>query len=776
MEGRTVFAELEAGDPRQVGRYRIVARLGAGGMGRVFLGRSPGGRTLAVKVVRPELAEDAGFRQRFAREVATARRVTGVFTAAVVDADLEGSPAWLATEYVPGMPLGEAIAQYGPWPETAVLALGAGLAEALEAIHEAGVVHRDLKPSNVLLASDGPRVIDFGISMTDEVSGLTQTGMVIGTPGFMAPEQLAAGGQVGPASDVFSLGAVLVFAATGSGPFGSGAPHALHYRIVHEQPDLRALPPRLCAVVARCLAKEPAERPTVAALLEELSHALRDEGQEAPGPHSEYGWLPRLVAQALQKQSRTAAARQPEQPTPPERSADAAAHQAPTRTGRAPGPAPAHPPTALAASTPSAPTPPVPATPPPTPVAAQNDAAPSRTRRQVLAAAAAALGTAGIGFTAWKLIGDSGGTGNESSGDSSGQGSGGHGSSDSKVKSGTLRWSKPKFMAPSTPSVADGTVYMAHVGSTRDEEPSLRALDASDGEQRWTAPMPNQPSDASPVFVDGTVYMAGDGGLHAIDTADGSRRWTFPFPDKQLATSPAVADGTVYIGGSKGRLYAVDAEAGRRRWLYRYSENKWGTAAAAPVIADGIVYIGGGKGELNAVDAATGRERWTRPSKDDYPVLDSVAVADGTVYFSNDALLYAFDATSGKRRWTLPTSNGFSRPVAADGAVYLHDYDGNLYAVDSTSGKKRWSFPLNGDVQGNPSVGDGTVCFGGKEGKVYAVDAATGRRRWVFNVRSEAQDDKTEIKVPPVIAEGMVYFTASDDTRLVPPTLYALVL
>lgn len=788
-----MFAELEAGDPRQVGRYRIVARLGAGGMGRVFLARTPGGRSLAVKVVRAELAEDTGFRQRFAREVATARRVTGVFTASVVDADLEGTPAWLATEYVPGMSLGEAIAKHGAWPEPAVLALGAGLAEALEAIHEAGVVHRDLKPSNVLLASDGPRVIDFGISMTDEASVLTQTGMVIGTPGFMSPEQLASGRQVGPASDVFSLGAVLTYAATGSGPFGTGAPHALHYRIVHEQPDLRALPPVLGAVVARCLAKDQGERPAVADLLEELAQALRDEGQEAPQPHSEHGWLPQPVAQALQEHGRGGAAQPPEQPGEEAGSgADQAAHHAPTRTGRAPRPAPAHPPTALAAPAPasdavSAPVPatpasrpasPPPATPPSYPSTPRTDGAPGRTRRQLLIAAAA-LGTAGIGFTGWKIIGDSGGgTGKEPSGDSSGKGpSGGSsdGSSGSKVASGALRWSVPKFNAPSTASVADGTVYMGHWGGSRSEEASLRALDASNGKQRWNVPMPDQASGASPVFADGTVYMAGDGGLQAIDAADGSRRWSFPLPDEHLATSPAVADGTVCIGGSKGRLYAVDAETGRRRWLYRYPGNGH-NSGPAPVIAGGIVYVGGGKGELYAVDAATGRERWARPSKADHAVLHPVAVADDKVCLSNDDMLYAFDATSGERRWDFPTMREFSRPVAADGVVYVHESDGYLYAVDGANGKQSWRFSLNDRVDGAPSVGDGAVCFGGEEGEVYAVDTATGRERWVFDARGEGQNDNVVIQVPPVIADGTVYFTAGDDLMLELPTLYAVAL
>jgi serine/threonine protein kinase len=199
--------ELKPTDPQRIGRYRIIARLGTGGMGQVYLGRSPSGRLVAVKVVRPDLAEDPGFRDRFVREVAAARRVTGFFTAAVVDADTDGSSPWLATAYVPGMALDKAIATHGPWPAESVRTLGAGVAEALEAIHEAGLVHRDLKPANVLIAPDGPRVVDFGISVAVEATALTRTGMVVGTPGFMAPEQLV-GKPVTPATDVFALGAM----------------------------------------------------------------------------------------------------------------------------------------------------------------------------------------------------------------------------------------------------------------------------------------------------------------------------------------------------------------------------------------------------------------------------------------------------------------------------------------------------------------------------------------------------------------------------------------
>ncbi|MFC8228003.1 protein kinase [Streptomyces sp. NPDC057287] len=299
---------LEPEDPRQVGRYKILSRLGAGGMGRVYLARSPGGRPVAVKVVRPDLARDGEFRRRFAREAAAAARVNGAFTAGVVDANPGGSPAWLATVYVPGVSLGEAVTGHGPWPTPSVLALGAGLAEALEAIHTAGVVHRDLKPSNVLLAVDGPRVIDFGISVAGEASALTGTGMAIGTPGFMSPEQLT-DSPVGPASDVFAFGALLAYTATGVGPFGTGASHALHFRAVYEQPNLDLLPPELRSVVAACLAKQPEQRPTVAALLDRLTTASGSEGGDAGTSTlllTEPGWMPAPVARLVREHTSAA--------------------------------------------------------------------------------------------------------------------------------------------------------------------------------------------------------------------------------------------------------------------------------------------------------------------------------------------------------------------------------------------------------------------------------------------------------------------------------------
>jgi serine/threonine protein kinase len=259
-------------------------------MGQVFLARSPGGRLVAIKLIKPELAEEPGFRARFAREIAAARNVSGMYTAAVVDADPAAGLPWLATVYVPGPSLAGAVHDGGPLPVKSVFALAAGLAEALGAIHRAGVVHRDLKPSNVLLAADGPRVIDFGISRATDRSVLTSTGVVMGSPGFMSPEQAKGWRSVGKPTDVFSLGAVLTFAATGVGPFGGGPYLALLYRVVNEEPNLAVVPAQLRPLVERCLAKDPADRPVPADILSILSREVGVLTGE---------WLPKAVVDTL---------------------------------------------------------------------------------------------------------------------------------------------------------------------------------------------------------------------------------------------------------------------------------------------------------------------------------------------------------------------------------------------------------------------------------------------------------------------------------------------
>ncbi|WP_437344842.1 serine/threonine-protein kinase [Streptomyces tubercidicus] len=264
---------MEAADPRVAGPYRLLGRLGSGGMGRVFLGESGTGRRVAVKLVREDLAATPGFRDRFRREAKLAMRAGGFWTAPVVDADPDAGMPWIASQYVDGPSLDARVTGQGPLDEGEVRRLGSGLAEALASFHRSGLVHRDLKPSNVLLVDDGPRVIDFGISKALETTAgtdLTKAGTVMGTPGFMSPEQ-ALGQPVGPPSDVFSLGSLLVYAATGAGAFGDGTSHALLFRVVYEEPDLSAVPDALRGLVQDCLHKSPEDRPTADALLARLA-------------------------------------------------------------------------------------------------------------------------------------------------------------------------------------------------------------------------------------------------------------------------------------------------------------------------------------------------------------------------------------------------------------------------------------------------------------------------------------------------------------------------
>lgn len=260
----------EAEHPEYAGQYRLEGRLGSGGMGVVHLSRSTSGMRLAVKVVHEEFAKDPEFRARFRQEVAAARLVSGAFTAPVVDADPEAERPWMATLYIPGPTLAAFVKRNGPVAPAQVRYLMAGLAEALRDIHRAGVVHRDLKPSNVLLAADGPKVIDFGISRPSDSELRTETGKLIGTPPFMAPEQFRRPRSVGPAADVFAMASVLVHAATGRSPFDSDSPYIVAYQVVHDEPELTGIPADLLPLIRRCLAKDPDDRPTPDALMTEL--------------------------------------------------------------------------------------------------------------------------------------------------------------------------------------------------------------------------------------------------------------------------------------------------------------------------------------------------------------------------------------------------------------------------------------------------------------------------------------------------------------------------
>ncbi|MDX3513511.1 PQQ-binding-like beta-propeller repeat protein [Streptomyces caniscabiei] len=764
------FEALEAGDPEQVGRYRIVARLGAGGMGRVYLGRSPGGRAVAVKVVRSELAEDGEFRRRFAREVAAARRVNGVFTAGVVDADPDGAPAWLATAYVPGVALSDAVTAHGPWPQGPVLALGAGLAEALEAIHAADVVHRDLKPSNILLAADGPRVIDFGISVAHEASALTRTGMVVGTPGFMSPEQLT-GKPIGPASDVFSLGAVLAFTATGSGPFGSGSGHALGFRVVYEEPDLDQLPPALRSVVARCLAKQPDQRPAVATLLEQLAEATAEEAGEAEAAGAaaaggvvthaptQPGWLPAPVAATLHSRTTTHGPTVPPAPAPaPAPAPSPAQHPDP-----APVPAPTSAPVlteAPEAETSESETPEAEPSPkgPEAGVTGAGPAAPpvGLTRRRALLGLGGAAAT-GLGFAGWKLSdGDSSAKKPEALPGSSRRPSASP-TPTPAAPSGVERW---RFatgdLVYASPIVADGVVY---IGSDTDD---LYALDTETGVRRWTFTTGADVSSKATV-ADGTVYVGSeDSNLYAVDVGTGKQRWKF-LTGKNGSSSPTVVDGVVYVGGGgdvtfrfggggneyeDGYVYAVDAGTGKQRWKFTTRSR----VDESPTVVDGVVYACSLSGTAYAVDAGTGKQRWefTTPGY----LQSAAAVVDGVVYISSgDRNLYALDAATGKQRWKFATVN-VSAPTVVDGTVYLGDGNGDLSAVDADTGTQRWKSRIaKAHGLSAPTVVGGTAYVGSGDGNLYAVDADTGKQRWKFRTGSSVYST-------PAVADGVVYVSS----------------
>jgi outer membrane protein assembly factor BamB len=671
---------LRSGDPRRVGGHRLLGRLGAGGMGQVFLGRSPGGTPVAVKLVHAHLAEDPGFRARFRREVGAARAVSGAFTAPVVDADPEADPPWLATAYLPGVPLDRAV----PLPVPAVFALGAGLAEALASIHRAGVVHRDLKPSNVILGLDGPRVIDFGIAHAADASVVTQTGFAAGSPGFIAPEQ-ARGGVTGPAADVFSLGAVLVFAATGVGPYGQGPPHVLIYRAVHERPRLDGLPdPALRAVVEACLEQDPARRPTPARLLDMLAPHV----PQSTDLHG-VGWLPGPVAERIAQ----AGSSIPNLP-PTEEQAGPARRRVLLLGGVAAV-------AALGAGGVA------------TAVVRSSRAEPGARPVTASAAPATAASPAPMrdGKVLWRRF-----TGSEYLSISPVVAGGrvfiGSEKEDLRAfdtRTGKHLWTYRTGRRINTPAVASGVVYALA------QDGVLHAVDTKTGRLKWRRTVGKSYGDV--IVADGLVY-AGD--FYALDAQTGSVRWQ----GRGGGRSPAIADGVIYVPGGK-RLTAYDAATGRTRWTYRSSKGVWSTAAA-----DGLVCFGDFQGEtVHAVDARTGERRWTYDAGNS--ITARPVVADGVIYVGDyGEKLYALDAATGTMKWQAQTEGSIhDDPVLADGVLYVASgvySDGSVYALDAATGRKIWRFQAEEGIESSPAIADGAVYIGCKDGYLYALDARGG--------------------------------------------------
>ncbi|MET9861036.1 PQQ-binding-like beta-propeller repeat protein [Streptomyces smyrnaeus] len=711
------YTPLAAEDPEQVGQYRLVGRLGRGGMGQVYLGRSASGRLVAVKVVRAELDHDPGLRRRFVREVAAARRVTGFFTAAVVDADPEGDPAWLATAYVPGLPLSTAVAEYGAWSERAVRALGSALAEALEGIHHAGLVHRDLKPSNVLLAADGPRVIDFGISLAADDTQLTQTGMLIGTPGFISPEQLV-GGATTAASDVFALGAVLAWTATGSGPFGRGSAHAVNYRVAHEEPDLAALPGDLAGVVARCLDKEPTRRPTASQLVAELGHTA-DSTDGAP--LTEVDWLPPAVTEAIGRQG--AATPKPSEDREP---------GAPTRTD-------------------------------PGDRAERTDRSrlwPLTSRRSVLGAVGAAVLAILLSLPFLPFPDDSHGSDGPDKSASTGP----------RASTMSQTWSfQPDKKVMTAPVHADGRIYATDGNGT------LYAVKASTGTKLWKFRQTGDKVTAGPLVVDGVVYFASDNHhLYALDARSGRTRWEAEY--ESSISSLTIADGRVYDAVDVSDevtdysvLHARDARTGRKLWTEERS-------AGNLVAAGGTLYYSLDD-RVTALRGKDGSTRWE--TKTDMSSVDTFAVNGGLVHLGGDSrdsgerkfAVEARDSGTGKKVWSasFPQKRGTwappARPLVTGGLVHWSGHD-RVHSFTADTGDEVWQRRIPGSVGVDESgvegslqplgVERGALHLQGRGGNLYTLDARTGACRSKCAPRRYGRVAAWET-APAILKNGVLY-------------------
>ncbi|CAL9644738.1 protein kinase domain-containing protein [Streptomyces sp. enrichment culture] len=774
------FSALRATDPEQVGPYRLVARLGSGGMGSVYLGRSPTGRTAAVKVVRPDLAEESGFQRRFVREVTAARRVNGAFTAGVVDADPSGVPPWLATEFVQGTALGAAVEAHGPWPVRHVLRLGAGLAEALTQIHAAGVVHRDLKPSNILLASNGPRVIDFGISAVSEATALTQTGTIVGTPGYMSPEQITGTGT-GPATDVFALGAVLVYAATGNGPFGTGASHAVAYRTVHEPPALEGVPAALRDVVESCLDKDPGRRPAVDRLMADVLSRAAGGGGAARQFAPDADWLPTSVARMLPQTGSTLPFPFPGPAGPAGAAGTAGPGPGPAgaagTAGPGPGPGPAgsagtagpgpagrvlpQQPTTAGAAAPAGPG-----------AAGTTQASPPAgratglARRRALFGLAGAAAVAGLGAGGWLS-----GLGRAYAG-----GGPAAGGSASSHRPGTLRWKSYAVADADDEAADDGTANLTvvqgllHVAGRT----ALYALSTANGTKKWTYAPGNKWEWLNPAVVAAgeTLYLGVDGTVHAVRAATGDKLWVQSTAgDRAHPTVRGEALYTVSVD-AEGRgyrprtwLYAASAKTGTERWsqerdqdqtpvalvdggLYtglggvlcalrpdtggtRWRFDTGGRSLYAPTVGNGTVYVSGlgpsmTEGAVYAVSAATGKKLWEFRENDAVfvpPTTIGDTVLVGNVVAPKQNTLRALDAKTGEVVWERRLADDYlTRAVAADGTVYVVG-DGVLYALRADTGGTVWQYATKTAVHATPLVHGGTVYLSSYTGTVYAIRA-----------------------------------------------------
>ncbi|MFB6987233.1 PQQ-binding-like beta-propeller repeat protein [Streptomyces sp. NPDC056178] len=729
--------QLTQHDPRRIGPFEVLGRLGAGGMGLVYLARSASGRRVAIKTVRTELAEDQLFRVRFTREVEAARAVSGFYTAAVVDADPRAAVPWLATAYVPAPSLEEIVTECGPMPVQAVRWLAAGIAEALQSIHGAGLVHRDMKPSNVLVVEDGPRVIDFGIASGVSNTRLTMTNVAVGTPAYMSPEQARDSRSVTGASDIFSLGSTLVFAATGHAPFHGGNPVETVFMLLREGPDVEGLPDELRPLIESCMQMDAGLRPTPADLQAQLAPHLFASGGDDSGTAS--AWLPTSATAMIEQ--RRGGGRKPAAPVAP------------------------------------APVPP----PPPQPPGADRDTAwrsGGDLRSPAVAAAQLPDGGGPVRLAGAKVPIGPGpraqdvratATATADAGPATGwvrPPTGANGAAPAAplpapthapevAPAAPDRWRPWRFRMSNdvwgTPVVAGDLLYVTSF--------EVHALDVGNGRRQFKT------RDVAWVMaVEGGRIHASDGpSLYALDAATGAERW-------RLQTDAWVyslkADrGTVVTGTRGGGVQAWEASTGEKLWESGGVQTDFETAEAGPVVHDGTVYLWQ-DARLRAVDARSGIERWSYPIGDaascgGVPVRVTAA-ADGFVYVSAGARVLAVDTVSGHVRWHFESPAVFLSPptfapgpAVTGGGVYLADYLGTVYAIDASTGKDRWRIATEARQSTEPVLVTGGNVHVGSGSALYTLDAVTGTPKWRFAAGGE-------VVGAPVVADGRVHFGSAD--------------
>ncbi|WP_432001826.1 PQQ-binding-like beta-propeller repeat protein [Streptomyces sioyaensis] len=812
--------QLTQHDPRRIGPFEVLGRLGAGGMGLVYLARSASGRRVAIKTVRTELAEDQLFRVRFTREVEAARAVSGFYTAAVVDADPRAAVPWLATAYVPAPSLEEIVNECGPLPAQAVRWLAAGIAEALQSIHGAGLVHRDLKPSNVLVVEDGPRVIDFGIASGVSNTRLTMTNVAVGTPAYMSPEQARDSRSVTGASDVFSLGSTLVFAATGHAPFHGANPVETVFMLLREGPDLAGLPDELLPLMESCMQMEAGQRPSPADLQSQLAPHLFGSGSDDSGTAS--AWLPPGAVALIEgrRGGRTAV------PTNGQRagSARAAGRPAPA----APPAPPMSPPMPAAQPVPAPPRPesapvgaesgwggqvgagpgahrgvsdPRGAHPGPMPQAAVLGAdAPARVTPASAAPPAGALsaapsaapadGAAGpvrlggspspIGpgpradspgpqprgqagaATNWVRPPGAATTGvppqgqaPAAAGEGPGRGEAAPPAPPEAPPAEPGRWRPWRFRMSNdvwgTPAVADDLLYVTSF--------EVHALDVASGRRKFKT----RDVAWAMAVADGRIHASDGPSLYALDAEDGSDRWRLNTEGWVYALE--VDRGTVVTSTRGGGIQAWEAGTGELLWEAGGLQTDFESAEAGPVLHDGTVYVWA-DARLKALEARTGAERWS------YPIGDAAAcggvpmrllpASDGAVYVVAGTRVLALDSARGDVRWHFEAPAVFLSPPAfapgpavTGGGVYLADYLGTVYALDAADGRDRWRIATEARQSGEPVlVAHGAVHLGSGKA-LYTLDAVTGTPRWRFQAGAE-------VVGAPVVAEGRVHFGSAD--------------